>query len=83
MKDWRNIPFDDVGYVNSEEFLRWPESMIPPFIETFERNRYGGIRNWNNLWRSTLGLDSTHGKQVHDYGCGFVEHRGWITNAGG
>jgi SAM-dependent methyltransferase len=69
--DWSHIPFDDVGYVSSKEFLGWPDEAVRKFIDTFERNRYGGVRNWENLWRETLGLDSTHGKKVHDYGCGF------------
>ncbi len=69
--DWSHIPFDDVGYVNSGAFLTWPDEAVRNFIKTFEHNRYGGARNWNGLWRSTLGLDTTHGKSVHDYGCGF------------
>jgi SAM-dependent methyltransferase len=69
--DWSHIPFDDVGYVSSQEFLTWPDEAVRQFIQTFERNRYGGARNWHDLWRSTLGLDSTHEKKVHDYGCGF------------
>lgn len=69
--DWRYIPFDNVGYINSEEFLKWPDEAVKHFIKTFELNRYGGDRNWGNQWRSTLGLDTTSEKKVHDYGCGF------------
>jgi 2-polyprenyl-3-methyl-5-hydroxy-6-metoxy-1,4-benzoquinol methylase len=68
---WNFIPADGIGYVNSEDFLTWPDGVVLHFIRTFETHRYQSWRNFNNLWRSTLGLDSTHGKRVKDFGCGF------------
>lgn len=68
---WKRIPWDDVGYIDSAEFLTWPDAKVLDFIHRFEMSRYGGPRNWRNLWRSTLGLDTTHGKRILDYGCGF------------
>lgn len=68
---WKCIPADDIGYINSAEFLTWPDDKALEFIRRFEMNRYGGPRNWKGLWRSTLGLDTTHGKRIMDYGCGF------------
>jgi SAM-dependent methyltransferase len=72
-QDWRYIPQDGVCYLNSEVFLTWPDEKVLEFIKQFEAVRYHirGWRNWNNLWRSTLGLDTTHGKRILDYGSGY------------
>jgi SAM-dependent methyltransferase len=68
---WRRIPADGIGYLDSQEFLSWPEIRVKQFIQRFELERYAGGRNWKNLWRSTLGLDTTRNQRVLDYGCGF------------
>lgn len=68
---WHSIPADDIGYLDPKEFLTWTDDKVREFVAKFEATRYGKERNWNNLWRSTLGLDTTHGKRVLDYGCGF------------
>jgi SAM-dependent methyltransferase len=68
---WKAIPVDGVGYVDSAEFLTWNDTRVRAFIREFEATRYGDWRNAGNLWRSTLGLDTTHGKRILDYGCGF------------
>jgi 2-polyprenyl-3-methyl-5-hydroxy-6-metoxy-1,4-benzoquinol methylase len=39
-------------------------------VKNFEHVRYTGWRNYGNLWREKLGLDSTHEKHVLDFGCG-------------
>jgi SAM-dependent methyltransferase len=67
---WSNPPVDDVGYIPSSELLRLTTQELQDMIATFEETRYGGWRNYKNRWRELLGLDSTHGKQVLDYGCG-------------
>ncbi len=68
---WQCIPVDGIGYLDSEEFLGWNDNRIRAFIRDFEATRYGGWRNAGNLWRSTLGLDTTHGKRIMDFGCGY------------
>ena len=71
VEGWRRLPADGYGYIDSAEFLKWPDFRVLEFVRQFETIRYCGSRNWNNLWRETLGLDSTHGKRILDYGCGF------------
>ncbi len=70
---WQRIPFDNVGYVDSEKILAMSKSEVKDFISTFEENRYSlsGWRNHENKWRGFLGLDSITGKRVLDFGCGF------------
>lgn len=68
---WEALPVDDIGYVRPAEILRLSEVELRDWTAEFEDRRYGGWRNHDNLWRSTLGLDSTTGKHVIDYGCGF------------
>lgn len=68
---WKAIPVDGIGYIDSEEFLAWSDVRVRSFIREFEATRYGGWRNYGNLWRSTLGLDTTHGKRIMDFGCGY------------
>lgn len=68
---WNHIPVDDIGYINSEEFLTWDNEKVIRCVERFEHNRYTGWRNWKNLWRATLGLDTTFNKTILDFGCGY------------
>jgi SAM-dependent methyltransferase len=62
---------DDVGYLHPSEILAMGDSEILDWVAQFERNRYEGWRNHDNLWRVTLGLDTTRGEHIIDYGCGF------------
>lgn len=69
---WSRPPVDDVGYVASEDLLAMRGRALTDVIYKFESVRYDpqGWRNYGNLWREKLGLDSTEGKVVLDYGCG-------------
>lgn len=74
--EWAKPPFDNIGYLSSAEVLsRTPDELRALIIEC-ERNRYalatmdGLCRNHANRWRESLGLDSTHGKRILDFGCG-------------
>lgn len=69
-QSWSHPPVDDVGYVSSRELLAAPAQELRTLIANAESNRYGGWRNYRNLWRKTLRLDETHDKVVLDYGCG-------------
>lgn len=39
-------------------------------IKRMAESRYHGWRNWMMRWRNVLKLDTTHNKDVLDYGCG-------------
>lgn len=67
---WSHPPIDDVGYFASEDLLDLPDQELRQIIEGMRITRYTGWRNHKNLWRSQLGLDSTVGKDVMDFGCG-------------
>jgi len=71
--EWMNIPIDDVGYYSSSELLNIPSPMLKKIVVDFEKTRYDkkGYRNYKNKWRELLKLDSTKGKTIMDYGCGF------------
>jgi SAM-dependent methyltransferase len=69
--DWHRLPVDDVGYIHPSEVLAMDDEQLRRWVANFERNRYEGWRNHENLWRDTLGLDTTLGKHILDYGCGF------------
>ena len=71
MSGWERLPVDDQGYVHPREVLALSRRDLRHWVLRFEQARYRGWRNHRNLWRSTLGLDSTHGKHVIDYGCGY------------
>lgn len=68
--EWRRLPVDDFGYVDAQHMLDMSDDEMLPFVRRFESIRYGGWRNDGNLWRRYMGLDSTRGKKVLDYGCG-------------
>lgn len=69
---WSAPPVDDIGYVPSLELLTYTDDHLRDTVEEMRRVRYdpAGWRNHRNLWRETLGLDTTHGKRVLDFGCG-------------
>lgn len=68
---WVRLPVDDIGYLPPSTVLKQTDRQLRDWVKRFEARRYGGWRNDRNLWRTTLGLDTTHGKHVIDYGCGF------------
>ena len=71
VSEWSKPPVDEVGYIASSSLLKMSDAVLQPLIEQAISNRYSlsGWRNWHNLWRELLGLDSTHGKRILDYGC--------------
>lgn len=69
-REWSRIPVDDVGYLDAERLLDQPDEDLRAMVGAFETVRYQGWRNAGGVWRRTLGLDTTHGKTVLDFGCG-------------
>lgn len=67
---WSQPPVDDVGYLKSGDMLGWTDFQLMNTIRDMARARYGGWRNHGGLWREMLRLDSTHDKDVLDFGCG-------------
>lgn len=67
---WSNPPVDGVGYLSAAKLSELPADDLVALIERMEHERYNGWRNENGRWRSMLGLDTTHGKDVLDYGTG-------------
>lgn len=67
---WSNPPVDNVGYIPSSDLLQYSDRDLRRLVSDFEEARYEGERNRDNVWRDTLGLDSTHDSVVLDYGCG-------------
>lgn len=70
VKAWSRPPVDDVGYLPSADMLTMNDLDLMTRIRDMAQARYGGWRNHNGLWREMLRLDSTHGKDVLDFGCG-------------
>ena len=71
-KAWSNPPVDNVGYRPAAAMLELPDAELLRIIEEFETARYNlaGWRNYKNLWRKVLGLDTTTDKTILDFGCG-------------
>jgi SAM-dependent methyltransferase len=67
---WSHPPVDDVGYPPATDLLALPADDLRRVVERMRAVRYGGWRNYLGLWRDVLGLDSTTGKDVIDFGCG-------------
>jgi len=70
VQQWSHPPVDDIGYRSSRDMLAMDMVDLNMVIRTMAANRYNGWRNYQNRWRSVLGLDSTRGQRVLDYGCG-------------
>src|SRR5262245_3600350 len=71
VKEWSSPPVDHLNaYIPSAKLLELEDDELRELIAAMEAERYGGWRNHGGLWRSALGLDSTHGKRVLDFGCG-------------
>src|SRR5258708_6545824 len=69
-QEWSRPPVDDYAYKSSEELLQLPDQALRDLILKTQHIRYTGWRNHNNLWRECLGLDTTEGKRILDFGCG-------------
>lgn len=67
---WSSPPVDDVGYLPSADLLRVSDVELRTLVERMRTTRYTGWRNHNGLWRDVMGLDTTTGKDVLDFGCG-------------
>lgn len=71
--EWKRLPVDNIGYIDPKELARADNKFIAGLYYEFEKNRYGldGWRNYQNKWREKLGLDTTTGKTIIDFGCGY------------
>jgi|SRR5579862_2388098 len=69
-EQWPRPPVDDFGYISSDELLQLPDDDLRALIQRTAQIRYAGWRNHDNRWRQCLGLDTTVGKRVLDFGCG-------------
>lgn len=69
---WSEPPVDGVGYISSARLLASSDGQLRSLIAKMVHERYAidGWRNHGNKWRDLLGLDSTSGKIILDYGCG-------------
>lgn len=67
---WASPPLDDIGYIPSRDLLAMDDGEFMTLMVLASSNRYNGWRNDEGLWRETLGLDTTTGKVVLDYGSG-------------
>lgn len=68
--EWSRIPVDDVGYVSTDVLHAMNDDELIELVMGMERRRYSGWRNHENMWRDTLGLDTTNDQVVMDFGCG-------------
>lgn len=69
-KAWSSPPLDDIGYISSKHLLSLSDTDFLMLLKQAALNRYSGWRNEKGVWRDMLGLDTTRGKRVLDYGCG-------------
>lgn len=69
-EQWSRPPVDSIGYVPIAALLSMPDHVLRATIDEANRVRYASWRNVGGLWVDVLGLDSTTGKDVLDYGCG-------------
>jgi SAM-dependent methyltransferase len=67
---WSHPPVDDVGYLPSREMITWDDDRLRTSIADMAKIRYTGWRNHGGLWRDMLKIDTTHGLDVLDFGCG-------------
>jgi len=79
---WSHPPVDDVGYLSSRDMLDWDDARLHKMIHTMHDVRYNGWRNHNGLWRDLMGLDTTTGKDILDFGCGVGIEALELHNAG-
>lgn len=71
-QEWQRLPIDDIGYLSADELLSMDDGEFTKLMNQMAENRYHtqGFRNYKNLWREYLGLDTTEGKTIIDFGCG-------------
>lgn len=67
---WRRVPVDDIAYMDGAYLAAMPDDQFAELMGRMETIRYSGWRNNGGFWRGEMGLDSTRGKRVLDYGCG-------------
>jgi len=67
---WSHPPADGIGNPDARIIPSLPDDDLRTLAARIERARYDGMQNYKGLWRSTLGLDDTHDKDVLDFGCG-------------
>lgn len=73
VREWSKPPIDGVAYRHSSFLNKLGDDKVREFVRKFEQVRYDTSqwRNRHNQWRETLKLDSTTGKHVLDFGCGY------------
>jgi SAM-dependent methyltransferase len=69
-EQWSRPPVDSIGYVPIGDLLAMGDDELKATIAEATRVRYSSWRNAGGLWVDVLGLASTTGKDVLDYGCG-------------
>lgn len=70
-QQWSRPPVDSIGYVPVDDLLAMSDEQLRETAAEASEARYGSWRNIGNLWVDVLGLATTTGKDVLDYGCGF------------
>lgn len=70
-EQWSRPPVDSIGYVPVADLLAMSDRELRKTAAEASAARYGTWRNTGNLWVDVLGLATTSGKDVLDYGCGF------------
>jgi SAM-dependent methyltransferase len=70
-QQWSRPPVDSIGYVPVNDLLAMTDEQLRRTAAEASKARYGSWRNVGNLWVDLLGLATTSGKDVLDYGCGF------------
>jgi len=70
--EWEKPPVDNVGYIPAYALRNLPDKILMDIMDHAASERYAldGWRNKGNKWRELLGLDTTNGKCIMDFGCG-------------
>jgi len=66
---WISIPIEE-GYLDAATLLNLPPNVLFQITNNARIIRYSTWRNIGGTWRKYLGLDTTEGKLILDYGCG-------------
>ena len=78
---WISIPIEE-GYLDAGTLLNLTPDVLWQITNNARIIRYSTWRNIEGLWRKYLGLDTTEGKLVLDYGCGIGTESGEFARRG-